>query len=269
MTTLSMSNAEQLIHVGQLHEAVTMLQKQVRHDPSNARCRLFLFQVLALLGQWDRAMTQLNVAVELDHTNLSIAQMGRVALNGESLRAEVFAGRRLPEVFGQHEQWIRWLIQANQMTALGCHKASTELRKQAIDAAPATRGTIDQIPFQWLTDTDTRLGPVIEAIVGSRYYWIPISAIEQLVFEPPTDLRGLVWLPIHVTSIDGTQIDGLIPTRYPGSEASTDSHVVMSSKTDWIEHESGFRVGLGQRMWSTDRGDYPLLETRRICFGHI
>ncbi|MFO1349473.1 MAG: hypothetical protein U1F68_01835 [Gammaproteobacteria bacterium] len=36
------------------------MQEQVRKNPANAKYRVFLFQLLAVLGQWERALNQLN-----------------------------------------------------------------------------------------------------------------------------------------------------------------------------------------------------------------
>lgn len=57
---------------------------------------------------------------------------------------------------------------------------------------------------------------------------------------------------------------GLIPARYPGSEASADPLVQLGRKTEWQEGEAETWLGLGQRLLATDQGEYPLLDIRRI-----
>ena len=42
--------AEQSLQDGKLEDALTQLEDQVRNDPSNARHRVFLFQLLCILG---------------------------------------------------------------------------------------------------------------------------------------------------------------------------------------------------------------------------
>ena len=106
MTDSETSQADGMVRAGELQEALKSLQAQIRRDPSNAKSRVFLFQLLAVLGQWDRAMTQLNVAAELDATNLLMAQMCRVALNCEALRTEIFLGARSPILFGEPQEWV-------------------------------------------------------------------------------------------------------------------------------------------------------------------
>jgi type VI secretion system protein ImpE len=72
-----MSLAEQHLQEGNLNEALIQLQNQVKKDPANAKLRTFLFQLLAVLGEWDRALTQLNVSGDLDAANLAMVQTYR------------------------------------------------------------------------------------------------------------------------------------------------------------------------------------------------
>lgn len=258
---------EELLRDGKLGEALAELQQRVRSDPANAKHRVFLFQLLAVLGQWERAMTQLNVAAELDAGTLAMAQTYREALRCEVLRAEVFAGHRSPLVFGDPEQWIALLFEALRLTAEGKFAQARDLRDQAFDAAPAASGALDGSPFDWIADADSRLGPVLEAVVNGRYYWIPFHRIQEIHVEAPADLRDVVWMPAHFAWANGGESVGLIPTRYPGSEASEDPAVQMSRRTDWIPCEGELYRGQGQRMLATDAGEYPLMDVRHITLG--
>ncbi len=260
--------AEEALRAGRLEEALAALEDQVRADPANAKLRVFLFQLLSVTGDWKRAMTQLNVAAELDAANLLMAQVCRSALVCEALRAEIFAGKRSPVVLGQPDAWMGLLVQANQMMGEGKYEASQKLRARAFDAAPATGGSADSIGFEWIADADSRLGPVLEAIVDGKYCWVPFAAISQIHIEAPTDLRDLVWLPAHFTWANGGEAVGLIPTRYPDSEASEDSAIRLARKTEWIERPGDVYLGLGQRMFVTDNGEFSLLRMRRLELDH-
>jgi type VI secretion system protein ImpE len=257
----------ELLKQGRIEEALSSLQEQVRAKPADAKLRVFLFQLLAVMGDWDRAMTQLNVAAEMDPDTLLMAQVCRPALNCEALRTDIFAGRRAPLVFGEPAEWVGWMIQANQHAAQGEYTASQKLRDRAFEAAPAVAGNIDGTPFEWIADADTRLGPLLEAIIEGRYYWVPFSNIATVVFEEPGDLRDVVWTPALFTWTNGGNTVGLVPSRYAGSENSDDPAIRLSRKTEWLEREGGTYLGLGQRTLATDQGEYPLMATRAITLG--
>jgi type VI secretion system protein ImpE len=256
--------AEELLRAGQLQQALAALEEEVRADPADAKLRVFLFQLLSVLGDWDRALTQLNVAAELDATNLLMAQVCRAALVCEALRAEIFSGNRSPLVFGEPDEWIGLLVQANQMIAEGKYKASQKLRAKAFDAARAVTGSVDGQGFEWIADADSRLGPMLEAIIDGKYYWVPFTAIKQMQTEAPADLRDLVWMPGHFTWVNGGEAFGLIPTRYPGSEVSEDNAIRLARKTEWTEQAGETFIGLGQRVFATDTGEFPLLQVRKL-----
>ncbi len=256
--------ADQSLCEGRVQDALAELQAQVRKEPANAKYRIFLFQLLAVLGQWERASNQLNVLEEMDPESLPMVQTYREALRCELLRAEVFAGRRSPLIFGDPEPWMALLLEALQLTAGGHHAQAQTARDQAFEGAAATAGTLDGQSFEWLADADPRLGPMLEAIINGRYYWIPWQRIRMLVLEQPSDLRDCVWMPASFTWANGGEAVGLIPARYPGSQASADPQVQLGRKTEWLEQERGIYVGIGQRMLVTDQNEYPLLDIRRI-----
>lgn len=285
--------AELLVKQGKLDEALAALQEQVRARPEDAKLRVFLFQLLSVRGEWKRAMTQLDVAAQLDPKNLLMAQVCRQGIMCEALRSDVFAGKRTPLVLGKPEEWIGWLVQAAQHTARGEHAAAEDLRNKALDAAPGSAGEIwiadaqaaakaaasDVRPdkgapkaeapkgtrhtFEWIADADSRLGPIIEAVVEGRYYWIPMSRILEIKLEAPADLRDVVWTPANFTWTTGASQVGLIPTRYAGSEGGS-ANERLARETNYDEPASGVFLARGQRMWMTDAGEHAIMETRLI-----
>ncbi len=255
---------EDWLRGGDPSTALSDLQEQVRKNPSNAKLRVFLFQLLAIEGRWDRALTQLKIAGELDPGNLAMVQTYREALSCEALRDEIFAGHRSPLIFGQPATWIALLVEALRLAAAGEIEQSQQVRDEAFAAAPATRGVIDDQPFEWIADADPRLGPVLEAIISGRYYWVPFNHIREIRVEAPADLRDVVWMPAYFTWANGGESVGLIPTRYPGSQASADPQLRLARRTDWAERGAELFVGLGQRMLATDAGEYPIMDARAI-----
>ncbi|MDF1553065.1 MAG: type VI secretion system accessory protein TagJ [Deferrisomatales bacterium] len=256
--------AEQNLRRGDLAATLHSLQEQVRSSPADPKLRVFLFQLLAVLGQWERALKQLQIAGELDAGTLAMVQTYREALRCEALRTEVFAGRRSPLVFGDPEPWLAQLLEALRLTARGHHGAAELLRERAFEEAPAAPGVVDGVGFTWIADADPRLGPVLEAVVSGRYYWIPFVHIREINLEEPADLRDLVWTPARFLWANGGEAVGLIPTRYPGSETDADDRVRLARRTEWMEETAASVFGRGQRMLATDAGEHPLLELRSI-----
>lgn len=262
-----MQTAEECLRAGEPEQALQLLQQAVRSKPGDPKLRIFLFQLLCILGQWERAASQLQVCGELDPGALAMVNTYREALKCEVVREAVFAGKTTPVVFGQPQEWVAWLVEALQAEGRGEAALAQQLRRRAFDAAPTSAGRMDDAPFEWVADADSRLGPVLEAIVNGRYTWIPFMALSSVSFEAPEDLRDLVWAPAQLQFPNGGETVALIPTRYVGTARQTDHALLMSRKTEWQDLGGEQFAGLGMRVLATDAGDHGLLQVRRIEVG--
>jgi type VI secretion system protein ImpE len=257
-------DAAELLRRNQLDAALARLLDQIRGDPSNAKLRVFLFQLCCVTGDWARAKTQLDIAVGIDDGALLMGRIYGDALACEAERRNVFAGETAPTIFGDPQPWMAELYEALRLDCRNEHAAATALRDRALDAAPATPGSIDGQDFSWIADADSRLGPVLETIIDGRYFWLPFIRIAQVTIEAPTDLRDQVWMPAKFVLANGGEIVGLVPTRYPGSEKSPDPLVRLARKTEWTEIAADSYEGRGQRTLATDVSDFPLMDIRSI-----
>lgn len=260
--------ASDLLKQAKLADCLKALEAEIRKDPADAKLRVFLFQVLCVLGDWDRARNQLGVISEIDPKGLLMAQVCHAAIACEMMREKVFAGEMTPLVLGEPEAWVGWMIQAVAMDAKGQGDAAAELRAKAFDAAPATSGFLEigspdnptRTDFEWIADSDERLGPLVEAIVDGKYYWIPFSRISLIHLDKPEDLRDMVWAPANFVWASGGQGVGFIPVRYPGTQAAGVADTLRLSRgTEFAD--SG---PLGQRVIATDAGEFDLLNLRNF-----
>jgi len=256
--------AEQSLRNGDPAEALVRLQEDVRANPADAKLRVFLFQLLCVVGQWERALNQLTVASSLDPIALAMAQTYGEAVRCEVIRRDVFEGKRSPMVLGEPDRWLALLIESLLVAGRGQNSESEQLRQRAFEEAETSRGGMDDRPFTWVADADSRLGPVLEAMINGRYYWVPFSRLSKISMESPEDLRDVVWMPAHLLFENGGESIAFIPTRYVGSESSPDGLVALGRKTVWNEVAEGAHHGLGQRMLVTDIGETPLMEIRTI-----
>ncbi|MBC8735905.1 virulence protein SciE type [Paraburkholderia sp. UCT31] len=257
---------EKLLADGHLNDALQALAAKVKNSPADATLRVFLFQLLALRGDWERAGTQLTVAGELERQNALMVAAYRAALVGEREREAVLAALRNPATVGERSEWERLLLQSLQQLCGGRIAEALALRARAFDEAETVRGSIDGVPFKWIADADPRFGPCLEVILKDSYAWVPFSRVAALSFDAPTDLRDKIWAPVRITWKSGDEAIGFVPCRYCGSERGEDVALALAKRTAWTDLGDGCFVGVGQRMLITDVDEYPLLDVRSITF---
>lgn len=270
-------SAVEALRDGDVDRALIELQDEVRASPDEPRHRIFLFQLLSVLGQWNRALTQLQVVRDLDPAAIAMVRTYESVLQCEALRESVFNGQKTPLILGDPEPWMAELVEALRLSANGDADAARRLREHAFEEAPTSAGTLTsadpqqpngeiESEFAWLADADSRLGPLLEAMINGRYYWVPFVRIKHLIIDPPEDLRDLVWLPARFLWVNEGEAVGMIPTRYVGSEQSEDGQIRLSRKTEWRQPSEGVYEGIGQRLLVSDQSEYAMLNVRQIRF---
>lgn len=260
--------AEDRLKAGDLDGALSALQDQVRKNPADSKLRVFLFQLLAVTGDWNRAITQLKVSAEMDETATPMAQTYREGIICEVYRAKVFAGEKVPMIFGEPGDWVAPLLEALKLQAQGEHQAAADLRGKAFEDAPTMSGTLNGQPFEWIADADMRLGPMLEMVVDGRYYWAPFTAIRSIIAEDPADLRDAVWTPVTVKVAAGGEKVALIPTRYAGTAENGTPAQKLARETVWRDVGAETFVGTGQRLLATDQSDTALMDLRELTMTH-
>ena len=132
--------AAESLRAGDLEGALRQLQDDVRREPGKADHRTFLFQLLGVMGQWERAVKQLQVVAELDPEAMAMAQTYREAMRCEMLRGQVFAGsaRRCCSA-SRPAGWRCWSRRcASRPKAKRAHAQA--LRAEAFERGRADRG---------------------------------------------------------------------------------------------------------------------------------
>src|ERR1700744_919245 len=163
-----MPDARDSLRNGDVEGALTALKQDVRKAPRDSKLRTFLFQMFCITGEWDRALTQLSVATELDPLAYLMLQAYQSAIRCEVLREKVFRGERSPTVLGDPGPWLPLLIEATKLLASGKPDVAARLRGQAFETAAEPAGTMNEDEFAWIADADPRLGPVLEVFVNGN-----------------------------------------------------------------------------------------------------
>ena len=231
-----MTTGREFFESGKLNEAIEALGVELREHPSDVQRRTFLFELLCFQGEYDRAEKHLHVLAGAGPD----AQLGAVlyfsALHAERLRHDLFAKKEYPSV-------------------------------AAIEDSRG--GTLNGKPFESFEDADPRVGPRLEMFAAGAYLWIPFAHIDSIELEAPRRLRDLLWMPALVRTgpaFRDTELgEVLLPVLAPFSFRHADDNVRLGRATDWHE-EDGQSVPSGQRMFSVDGEDMPILEIRKVEF---
>jgi len=229
-------NAKELFQAGRLSEAVQALSAELRDNPTDARRRTFLFELLCFAGEYDRAERQLEVLGQGGPPSELGAVLYRSALEAERTRQEMFRKREFPSASGAAE--------------------------------PPLSGRLNGNPFESLSDADPRVGAKLEVFAAGSYLWLPLAHIASLRIEPPRRLRDLLWTPAGIRT--GPGFKGLelgevfLPVLYAGSWRHPDDAVRLGRSTVWEEEADGQALPIGQKMLLVDGEEFPLLEVRTL-----
>lgn len=261
-----MNDPDALLRSGDVAGTRAALIEAVRTRPGDDRVRMFLFQLLCVTGEWDKARKQLETLVQVAADAQMLGVTYNQVLDAERLRAEVFAGKADMPVLAGMGGWIEGVAKSIALAIHGDTSAADAARDQAFSDAPDTPGTIDGVRFDWIADYDMRFGPVFEAIVAGRYGLIPFDAVKSVITKGPRDLRDVLWLPVQLDLRSGQSIAAFLPTRYPGSEVAAEGAIQLARQTDWVDQPWG-QAGLGQRLWTlSDESEVGLLQFRELAF---
>lgn len=258
-----MRDADDLLRSGDLDSARAALVEAVRREPGNVPTRMFLFSLLAIASEWDKARTQLATLATLSPEAQMLAVVYGQAIDAERDREAVFAGTAPVR---QHvaADWASGIVTALGELGRGNTVSAAAARDAAFDAAPDTPGTIDGAAFDWIADADARFGPCFEAIIGGRYGLQAFDQVQRVTGEGPRDLRDLVWYPVQIAFRSGQSVAALLPVRYPGS--AVDPAERLARATSWRDGPIG-EQGAGQHLWQLSGGEERgLLELRDLHF---
>lgn len=255
-----------LLREHSLDDALAHVEQNLRRKPDLSG-HLLRLDLLCVLGHWDRAAKQGETCTRFDASCLPLMALIHALTACEKQREAVFAGQASPTLPENPPLWLTGQLQALQAQAHGLPDKADDLREHALSLAPASSGRCllsrsGEHDFQLITDSDTRLGPVVEIFTQDDYLWLPFADLEELELAEPAALRDFVWLPATFVT-QGHRRHGFLPGRYPGS-AGAQNELALGRETRWQDVGRTGVFGLGQKVFATDTQDLPLYELRRL-----
>jgi type VI secretion system protein ImpE len=228
--------AQELFKAGKLEEAIQSLGVELRDNPADVQRRTFLFELLSLAGDLDRAEKQLDVVAAGNPEAGMGALVYRSAIHADRTRRQMFDAEGFPTG----------------------------------DQPVTVAGTLNGTRFASLRDADPRIGARLEVYAAGQYTWIPFEHLASITMEAPKRLRDLIWAPAIVRPGPGFQQlkielgDVLLPAMTPLSWQHTDNDIRLGRVTDWEETDGGDVVPVGQKLLLVDDDVIPILELREL-----
>ncbi|MBL8232391.1 MAG: tetratricopeptide repeat protein [Bryobacterales bacterium] len=226
----------ELFQAGKLNEAVQALSAELRDNPTDARRRTFLFELLCFSGDFDRARKHLELLAKENQNAGMGALLLEGLMNSERTRNDVFEKKEFPH---------------------------------APSSPTPIRGTLNGTPFEDFRDADPRIGARIEIYSAGAYIWIPLQHVERVEAEAPKRLRDQFWAHVIVQTGPAFQQAELgecyTPVLYPFSFKHPDENVRLGRMTVW-EDEDGQEIPYGQKTFLVDGEEVSLLEIRKLEF---
>jgi type VI secretion system protein ImpE len=231
-------NPQELYRAGRLTDAIKALSAEVRDNPTDARRRTFLFELLCFAGEYERADKQLEVLAQAGPDSELGVLLYRSALFAERQRHDLFQGGELPN-----------------------------LRDEAADRS----GVVNDKTFSSICDADPRTGACLELFAAGNYLLLPLEHVASIQIPLPRRLRDLLWTPAVVrttATFKGTELgEVLLPVLAPFSWRHPDEAVRLGRMTVWEKPEGyEYQVPFGQKMWLVDEEEIPFLELRSLEF---
>ncbi len=263
-----MMDTSEALKDGRLDEAVASVKDAIRKSPADAKHRSVLFQLYCVQGEWEKASTQLKVVAEMDLESAMWAGVCEKVLACEAERREVFAGKKAATLFGEPPEWVGGIVESFRLGIEGQWEAAATSQAHALEIAPASAATLNGQEIEWVADADSRFGPLLEAYIEGKYYWIPFEHIREINLRARTHLMDSIWAPADFEWLNAGKASGYIPARYFGSEKSADGMIQLGRKTEWQPMAENFYVGLGHRVFAASTADFDLQQLKTLHFNH-
>ncbi|EII9938813.1 impE family protein [Escherichia coli] len=247
-------------------EAIQLAEHQVKMYPVQASLRHSLFQLLCAIGDWSRALQQIQLCARVDANYTREAQVFGELIRCEIYRHSCLQGEQCPGFILPPPAWMEDLLAALACNARGEAQEADAYRSRALEAITDSVGQWNGGIFDWISDGDSRTGPVLELVAGGVYIWLPFSQIRSLKSPLPANLTDLIWKPVNITLHNGDIHSAWLFPRYSGSEKAADP-LRLCRETTWQDGPGETLVtALGQRMWLTSHGDISLLDMTACSF---
>ena len=259
-------DAHSFLEIGDLDKTRQRLIHALRDNPTDQASRTFLFETQCFSGEFEKAEQQLKLLGSQDPTNQYGFHVYRDLLLAEKKRTQMFSYGGVPDFFHPPARYLELLLGAIKYVGESRYGQARELLEASCQDWPLVQGTVNNRHFSVIRDGCNLLAPILEVMVGSRYYWVPWNELKKLQFKAPKYLRDLYWAQAQLSLREGQQFPVFIPVLYPRTFSTLEEPVKLGRLTIWEELGDGITRGKGQRLFECDDREFPILEVATLEF---
>jgi len=261
-------SAGDLFRAGHLTEALTAATAAVKKTPTDLGARVLLAELLTFAGNLERADVILDAASQVDPSALTVVAEFRQLLRGETARRQLYRDSRIPEFLGEPEPTEQASLAALVALRAGDTAEALAKAEEAETIRPRAPGTHGKTAFDDFRDANDLLPGFIETLTSTgKYYWIPLSRIQTMIFHPPKRPRDLFWRRCSMAVTNGPDGDVYIPVTYYADPETTDDSHRLGRETSWTEEGTGPIRGLGQRTFLIGDDAIGIMDLGTLEFG--
>ena len=258
-------DAAGLFRAGKLAEAIAAATAAVKAAPADLGRRVLLAELLLFSGNLERADVILDAASQVDPSALLVVSEFRQLLRAETARRQLYRDGRVPEFLGEPEPTEQASLAALVALRAGDVAEARAKAEEAETLRPRAPGVTGGVAFDDFRDADDLHPGYIETLTSTgKYYWIPLSRIESMVFHRPKRPRDLVWRRCSMSVSNGPDGDVYIPVTY-FSETADDAHR-LGRETSWSDEADGPVRGVGQRVFLIGEDALGIMDIESIEF---
>ncbi len=256
-----------LLEAGRIDDAIQAVTQDVKARPADSSLRVFLFELLCLKGDLDRASKQLDVlgtqGSGLD-SELAI-QIYRDLIAAERARRAVFHDGGLPKFFLPPPPYMDdYVLLANKIAKAPAEAAA--MLPAAEEQWPAITGRIGDRPFESCRDLDGRGGPVLVVFHNGSYLWLPFEQIRRIDVTAPRKLRDMVWAHAQVETYEDSVGDVFVPALYVDTHTHANDQARLGKVTEWLSLQDQLLYGAGLRVFLVDDEEMSIFDLRNVEF---
>lgn len=262
-----MNEAKTLLDAGNLSGAIEAALAFVKANPTNPSARIFLFELSAFAGDWERAKRQLDVIGHQDTTAMIGSKIYEQCVLAEGKRADFFANGAKPEFLGTPPDYVYGILTANNKMREGNLAETREILDKVENERPAFAGKINGAAMEDFRDYNDLTSGILEVIIKDSYVWVPFEQIVKITFSEPKSLRDYFWRQAALETDNGTNGDVFIPALYNDSWRSGDDSVRLGKVTDWRELGEEIYVGEGAKLFAVGGEHKTIFDLETVEFG--